>query len=354
MVSASLGGASSASSAPDGTAASSEDIRQKAQQKLDYVQKFLENLEDAVRRNSEEDRDWLKQIIEPSDPCFRTLIQIILAPKYQGFARLCASCLRASQMILRIAVSTVSANNGAAAKSFGAGLGLRCLTELAGEKMAREALPEVRKMAERSLAVADEDELARICDALLVLAELGPEALEPRLVLRLLDLFVHLPDRGDELVEVALRLHAWGGRIRSTLLEGCITHEGGSLLGAILLQVINRSDEVRVHRAVKLVTGAMAQPGGENFLYTNDTKVLVEILHRELPNHSSCEEQFAILAECFRELISRCPPARAHRKDESEHLFRDISEDPASSDMVRAKCGDVLAALSRGDRLSVG
>merc|ERR1719401_1032078 len=122
------------------------------------------------------------------------------------------------------------------------------MVELAGRELANEAFVVVCGLADRL------QEPLVACNALILLAELGPEAADEafgaRLSASLLDLFVALPDRADDLVEVALRVHAWGSAHREALLAEAVQHPGGRLLGEVLLQVINRANKGRRVRAV--------------------------------------------------------------------------------------------------------
>lgn len=327
---------------PSGAAASSseptpvpDELREKAEQKTEAVRQIVRNLEMAIRNDRPQDREYLERIIDPQNPCFRTLINLLVAPKYTGFVRLRCVVMRAVQMILKIAVNMVPGTMVPDVHR-----GMRCLVEMAGEQLAQQAFPELRRLA------SNHDQAVVACDALLVLAELGPEALEPRLVRRLLDLFVSLPDRAEELVEVALRAHAWGGEARSELLQTAVSHPGGTSLGEVLLQVVNRGDEVRSLRAVKVLTGCLSCLGGQNILYTNDVRVLVEILQRELPKRAEAASEFACYAECLRALFACCDAARQHRHDEVVQLLEDLRDDESCDAAVRAKCAEVLRAAT--------
>lgn len=304
----------------------------KAEQKREFVQDFIRSLERALASTAQEDRQWLRKIIDPSDPCFATLIRLVVEPKYRSFVSLKCVSLRAVQIILRIAAHLVEgwdADHSA---------GSMILQNLAGEALANEALIEVLEMAQGA-----EPNVA--CAALLLLGELGPEALNPQLLPQLLDLFVALPGRADDLVEVALRAHAWGGQHRRALLAHTISHPGGRLLCEVLLQVINRADKKRRLRAVKVITGSLASNGSERLLYTNDIRVLVEILLRELPNSASDAVAFGCHAECFKTLAQRCEVARTHRRVEAMQLLVDLKADFQSEPAVRGKCSEVLAAI---------
>merc|ERR1719215_41014 len=197
------------------------------------------------------------------------------------------------------------------------------------------------------MALGSEPNVA--CNAILLLGELGPEAFPPHLLqqylTQLLDLFVALPERADDLVEVALRAHAWGGERRAALLAKTVSHEGGQLLCEVLLQVINRADKRRRLRAVKVLAGCLTLPNSERLLYTNDIRVLVEILLRELPNNAGDAVAFGCHAECFKALTQRCKAARAHRKEEALQVLGKLCEDEKNEPAVRRKSAEVLTAL---------
>jgi hypothetical protein len=326
------------------TSSASTDLQAKAEQKREFVQEMIRNLERAVRNsNKQEDRRYLRNFIEPDNQCFRTLINLMTSQKYAGFVSLRCVVLRAIQMLLKIAQSlhnmegskkqmpaTADENNG-----------MKVLQQLVGEQMASEAFREL------SLIVTGTDQALAACDAMLVLAELGPQAFELRFVHTLLDLFALLPDRAPDLVEVSLRVHAWGGPVRKELLQAAVTHEGGRYMGEVLLQVVNRrqQDKIRQLRAVKIFTGCFCLPNGSHFLYTNDKRVLVEILLRELPRYAGNAAEFVCLAECYRALVSHCDVARSHHGAEAIQLFEDHGEDDRFPREVTEKCTEVLAIL---------
>jgi len=313
------------------------ELQAKAQQKCEFVQTMIRRIERALNNNGEEDRQWLRTIIDPNDPCLKTLILLLIEPKYRGFVSLRCVVLRAVQLILRIASNLVK---GPPASD--ANVGMWCLVHLVGDELASEAVPEVIRMAER-----DQSEPIAACNALLMLAELGPEALTPDLAPRLVDLFVRLPDRADDLVEVALRFHAQGGAQRAALLHAAVSRPGGSLLCEVLLQVVNRADVKRRLRALKVLSGCLAKPSSESLLYTNDVRVLVEILLRELPNSVEDSVAFACHAECFKALAARCSAAREHRRTEALQVFGDLYEDQQNEPKVREKCAEVLTVMAQ-------
>lgn len=310
-------------------------LQAKAEQKREFVQEFIRSIENALATNSPEDRGWLRNMCDPSDPCFATLLQILVEPKYQGFVGLHCVSLRAVQLILRIAAQFVSGRGADHS------VGMALLLHLVGEELANRAFAEIHRMARGT-----EPNVA--CNALLLLGELGPEALPPQHVRLLLEIIVALPERADDLVEVALRAHAWGGKHRRQLLAETVAHPGGQLLCEVLLQVVNRAELVRRMRAVKVLGGCLALPDSEKLLYTNDARVLVEILLRELPAQAKDETSFACHADCFQVLAARCRAAHTHRKEEAQQVLQDLLEDDQSQPGVQAKCAEVLAALAKG------
>jgi len=229
-------------------------------------------------------------------------------------------------------------------RAFDVNVGLWCLVQLAGDELTCKVLPVVIHMAER-----DQCEPLAACSALMMLAELGPEALAAHLAPRLLDLFTQLPDRADDLVEVALRLHAHGGNQRLELLDAAVSRPGGSLMCEVLLQVVNRTDVKRRLRALKVITGCLSRPGSERLLYTNDLRVLVEILLRELPNHADDEQAFICHADCFKALARRCEVAREHRRSEVLQVLHDLQEDDHSTPIIRDQCAAVYAAVTASE-----
>jgi hypothetical protein len=308
---------------------------------------MIRNLEQAIRHAHEpEEKQYLERIINPDDPCFKTLINLLTLPKYSGFVALRCVVLRAVQMILKVAVNSLAGKEHRGPE-MDANVGMKVLKGLVGKQMAEQALKELFLMTEKT---SDQQALVA-CDAMLVLAELGPEAFvaaSGSRVLRLLELFAALPDRASELVEVALRAHAWGGVTRAELLEAAVTHDGGRYLGEVLLQVVNRAERPRRLRAVKLYTGCFTMPnGGVDFLYTNDKRVLVEILIREMPTYSNPAE-FVGYAECYRALASHCDAARAHLQQDVIQLFEDLGDNDQSPPEVRKKCAEVLALFRVG------
>lgn len=307
-------------------------LQVKAEEKREFVQDFIRSLERALASDGQQDRQWLRKIIDPSDPCFPTLIKLLIEPKYKGFVGLRCVSLRAVQIILRIAGQFVGGRDADHR------VGFSILMKLAGEDLANEAFVEAGRMAQ-----GQEPNVA--CAAMLLLGELGPEALPPNLLKQLLNLFVQLPERADDLVEVALRAHAWGGQHRASLLKHAVTHQGGQLLCEVLLQVINRADKKRRLRALKVLSGCLVLPDSDGLLYTNDVRVLVEILLRELPKHVEDEVAFGCHAECFKALTLRCDAARVHRREQAVQVLQDLCEDEHSTPAVRSKCAEVLEAF---------
>jgi len=246
-------------------------------------------------------------------------------------------------MILKVAVNMFDPGTQKNIASLDGNIGMRVLKELVSNEkgMAEKAFAELCCMVDRT------EQALVACDAMLVIAELGPEAFDVPgglRVQRLLELFAALPDRAHELVEVALRVHAWGGANRASLIEAAVKHDGGRYLGEVLLQVVNRGERMRRLRAVKLYSGCFMMPNGAQFLYTNDKRVLVEILMRELPTYTAPAE-FVCYAECYRALIAQCEMARAHLHGEAIQLFGYLGEEQQNPPEVRGKCAEVLALL---------
>lgn len=310
-------------------------LQEKADQKREFVQDFIRSLERALASDGPKDRQWLRKIIDPSDPCFATLLKLVVEPKYRSFVSLRCVTLRAVQILLRIAAQFVGGSEADHS------VGFSILLALAGETLGDQVYQEVS-----SMACGTEHNIA--CNAMLLLGELGPEALLPESLTQLLNLFLALPERADDLVEVALRAHAWGGRHRGALITQVVTHPGGQLLCEVLLQVINRADRKRRLRALKVLAGCLALEGSERLLFTNDVRVLVEILLRELPNSAADAASFGCHLECFKALTQRCEGARAHRQDEAMQVLKSLCEDSRSEASVREKCAEALAAVLGG------
>eukprot|EP00930_Biecheleria_cincta_P043763 TRINITY_DN30041_c0_g1_i2.p1 TRINITY_DN30041_c0_g1~~TRINITY_DN30041_c0_g1_i2.p1 ORF type:complete len:322 (-),score=59.75 TRINITY_DN30041_c0_g1_i2:267-1232(-) len=314
------------------TASSLDELQAKAEQKKDYVQQIIRQLERAMSSSSEDDRRWLESLLHPNDPSFRTIVKLVISPKYQGFWPLTCVCLRALWMILKMAQMKFDLRDP--------DLGWKVLVELAGDDLAFEVRRDVCKLVEGP-------ELRVACLALMVMAELGPCVLKADRVWRIMDLLQAVPDRADDLSEVALRVHAWGSESRLELCLAAVQHPGGRLLVEVLLQVINRCDEKRRCRAVKVLSGCLSRPEGSDFLYTNDARVLVEILLRELPNNVENVKAFECHAECFKALTTNCAAARAHRREEQLQLMADLRDDERCEHEVRTKSAEILAVLAQ-------
>lgn len=312
-------------------------LQAKAKEKCEFVQGFLRSLERALETDSQEDRQWLQKMLDPSDTCFRALIMLFLEPKYHSFVSLRCVAMRAVQLLLRIGAQYVGG------PQHDPDIGASLLLHLTGDNLANQACEEVKHMA-----LGSENNIA--CSAILLLSELGPEAFPPQLlqqlITQLLDLFVVLPERASDMVEVALRAHAWGGEWRRVLLANAVLHEGGQLLCEVLLQVINRADEQRRLRALKVLAGCLTRPNSERLLYTNDVRVLVEILLRELPNFATDSSAFECHAECFKALVTRCEAARTHRREKALQVLEDLRDDDRCEAAVRVKCSEVLTVLA--------
>lgn len=263
-------------------------------------------------------------------------MSIVLEPKYGTFARLQCVVLRCLQMMLRVAVGM---GRGPVTNDLNAGMWL--FKELLGEGMARQAYP-VLLDTSRS-----DEEPTLACDSLLVLAELGPQVLaEPSMIERMLELFLELPDRADELVEVALRIHAAGGKLRRNLLEAAVEHHGGKHMFEVLIHVVNRADRERRIRAVKVLTGCLLMPTGGAMLYSNDACVLVEILLRELPNSAEDSASFKVYATLIKVLVLQSNAARVHRHADVVQVLEDLRDYEHCSQGVYSCCVEVLQELS--------
>lgn len=317
---------------------SDADLAAKAKEKCQQVQEFIRDLEKALGSFTPQDKSWLRELLGPESPCLDTLIRLFLEPKYQSFASLCCVSLRAVQILLRVGAQFVVTGGGSGDHD----VGWLILQDLVGVEQANQTVVVVKR-----LALGPEPNTA--CSAMLLLAEFGPEAfalsLCPQLMCQLLDLFVALPDRADDLVEVGLRAHAWGGEHRAALLRAAAAHRGGQLLCEVLLQVINRAEPRRRSRALKVLTGCLSLEGSEGLLYTNDLRVLVEILLRELPDSAWDPAAFACHADCYKALVLRCLAARVHRRDDALQVFEDIREDERCDPLVRGQCTEVLQTL---------
>jgi len=323
----------------------SPELQKKAIEKEEIVRRIIQNIERALKNNREQDRKWLGNVVDPSDTCFRTLVQLAVEPKYEVFVRLRCCALRAVQMLLRVAITMVENKPPEAGGPVvgDASVGLKLFKEMAGGELAIKAFPVILDAAK------SRETPLLACDCLFVLAELGPEALtDPQLLVRMLDLFVVLSDRADELVEVACRIHAWGGELRAQLLEAAAAHQGGRLMCEVLIQMINRADPMRKLRATKVLTGCLAMPGGDRLLYTNDARVLVEILTRDLQQTADDETSFVCYAECIKAVVSVASGAlHDHHRETLSSAMNDLVADDMVAASVRAAAAQVLQILSR-------
>jgi len=312
-------------------------LQEKAKQKQEQVQHFIRSVERACEQNSEEDRQWLLQVIQPSNPCFATLVRLIYEPKYKGCLDLCACCLRAVQMLLRIARTMFEDSDP--------NLGWKTFVELAGNTQAEQALPELRTLAEQKV------DRVVASNAITVLAELGPIALNSALVPRVLELFEETPDRASDLSEVALRVHAWGGECREQLCSAIVgvNHNGGHLLVEVLLQMINRCDFKRQQRAAKVLTGCFILVEAKEWMYTNDSRLLVELLLREIPAKAEDPKAFRCFSNCAKALLSCSQAAASHRRDELWQVMEDLRHDERLEASVHEDCVEVLKVIPSGD-----
>lgn len=279
-------------------------IQEKAKQKQEQVQHFIRSVERACEQNNKEDRDWLLEVIQPNNPCFATMVRLIYEPKYKGCLDLCACCLRAVQMLLRIARTMFEDSDP--------NLGWKQFVELAGKTQADLALPELRLLAEQKV------DRVVASNAITVLAELGPYALNSQLVPRVLELFEETPDRASDLSEVALR---------------------------VLLQMINRCDFKRQQRAAKVLTGCFVLTRGKEWMYTNDARLLVELLLREIPAKAEDPKAFRCFSTCVKALLQCSQAAAEHRRDELWQVMEDLRQDDRLEPAVRQDCAEVLEVM---------
>jgi len=236
----------------------SPELEARAAEKQAFVEQMIDELVKAMHNpTGREENRYMRTLVSPDDTCFKTLINLMILPKYAGFVELRCVVLHAVQMILKIASNMVKPGTAGTAGEQDVNIGMKVLRDLVGKDLAEQALTELCSMVDRT------EQALVACDAMLVLAELGPEAFdapEGSRVMRLLDLFAALPDRASELVEVALRVHAWGGTTRAVLVEAAVTQDGGRYLGEVLLQMVNRGDRMRKLRAVKIYSSCFLVP----------------------------------------------------------------------------------------------
>lgn len=295
-------------------------------ERLEQVRRFLCSIESAMYSDDPETKQWLAKRVDPRDTCVRALIKIILHPKYRSQLALLCTTLRAVQLLLHVA------NN---LSGYGVSGGLDRLRELAGEPLAVQAVPQLRLMAAGPQAFL-------ACNSLLVLAELGPRGDFNREFLeRLLDLLTELPERSEDVVSGALCVYTHQGSACSLLIDVMTSHSNGRLLGEVMLQVVNRCGS-GYENALEVLTNCLYSPAGRDFLYSNDARVLLEILMRELPNHTREVVPFCRHANCLKALVLCSEPARGHRKDEVIALLEDLSRDDLSLPDIRLKCREVL------------
>lgn len=306
-----------------------EDDQERNDQRLQQVRIFLCSIESAMYSEDAETKQWLAKRVDPRDTCVRALIKIVLQPKYKSQLALLCTTLRAVQLLLQVANSL---------SGIGVDGGVDRLRELAGEPLAVQTLPQLRLMA-----AGPQPFLA--CNALLVLAELGSRVDFSREFLeRLLELLTELPERSEDVVSGALRVYCHQGSARQLLIEVMTSHPNGRLLGEVMLQVVNRCGTFR-DAALEVLTSCLYSPVGRDYLYSNDARVLLEILLRELPNHMREVGAFCLHADCLKALMLCSEPARSHRRDEVITLLEDLSRDEVSPPDIRLKCREVLQAV---------
>lgn len=219
-----------------------------------------------------------------------------------------------------------------------------------GQVPTEKVMPsELTRLYERAM---NDDHAAVQCAALLVLADLFAEV--PRgqrlglwhvddLVGKLMQLLETQPDHAGAIGEVALCI-----RPSAALVDGMRSTAGGRFLVEVLLQVLNRGGhDARSLRAAELLAGGLAEPaalGRGGLLYTNDARVLLEILLREVPGH--VEDAHARHAECLRAALSACKALRSHRREETVRMLEDCRDAARAPEAVRLKCKEALALLA--------
>lgn len=199
-------------------------------------------------------------------------------------------------------------------------------------------------------AMNDDQPVVQVA-SLLVLADLFAEV--PRgqrlglwhiddLVGKLMHLLDTQPDHAGAIGDVALSV-----RPSAALVDGMRCTPGGRFLAEVLLQVLNRGDDARSLRAAELLGKGLAASSAvecNGFLYTNDAKVMLEILLRELPNH--VEDAYARHAECLRAALSSCECLRSHRREEAIRVLEDCRDAARAPAAVRLKCTQALVFLA--------
>jgi len=327
---------------PDKASIVSQEQKAKADEKESIVRENIQNIEHAMQRNQREDREWLQQLIVQRSECFITLVKIVISSKWEVFVRLRCMVLRALQLMMRVARTFVTDDHAQ-----NPNLGMLLFREMAGEELADQAYPIIAKTA------LEHEESVLSCDALLVLSEMGAEALEPKTVTeRMLELMAECHDRLHELAEVAMKIHRYGGRMRQTLLEVSLTHPGGRHLSEALVQVCNREKRgEETLRAAKMITGCIsAETGTRRFLFTNDARVLVEVLfQRHLPNAAQDPERFGVFAAMLKAMYSNYSDLQSHHRDQICQVLSDLRDhDEQTHPLVRSSCAEVLGVMNGG------
>jgi len=308
------------------------DVAAKVQKKIHQVQILIRHLDRAMESQEDSYLKFLESITSPQNPAFGTLVDLF--QKYGAHSTLRCVTLRAMQMIIKINV--IACSTFLPQPAFN--LGFQCFCELAGEPSANRLVHDIKVLAE---ATSEDPALTHL--AILMLCEFGPERLKPELAPRIFDLLLSLPPLyGPDLVDVALRMHAWRGEHRRWLLETTCTHAAGRGLGELLLDLVNRGTTVRKLRAIKLLAAVVEMPGGESYLYSNDINIWLELMLRELPECRENEEEFAVFADFLATLFRRCPASRMHRQQDLIQMFEDFQEGEGTAPLVRTKSEELL------------
>mmetsp|Transcript_50257 Transcript_50257/g.106786 ORF Transcript_50257/g.106786 Transcript_50257/m.106786 type:complete len:327 (+) Transcript_50257:74-1054(+) len=317
-------------------------LQEKATEKLKTVQALIKGIESAFNNSTDEDKAWLRKIIDPSEDHGINLTRLFVEPKYRTFVWLRCAALRALQLLIRVARIFLPRDQDHNA-------GCAFFVELVDRDLATEAFNMaigLTKGADQNLAFG----------AIIFLTELGPEAFPlqelPSMVETYLGLFLDLSHRADDLVEVALCLHSWGDERRAELLRATVQQKGGRRLCEVLLQVINRGLDARPSRALKVLTGCLSLSGSDHLMYTNDVRVLVEIIQRELPAQAelAAHGDFACYANCYKALVMRSAPARVHCRDDMLEVLQSLESDPRCDAEVHRHCKEALAIMAKFPR----
>lgn len=188
------------------------------------------------------------------------------------------------------------------------------------------------------------------CAAMMVLADMlagQPETAHcdgwssRDLMQRVLSLLESDPEHADSWTDVALHI----GR-GSAVVQAILQHSGGRLLYEALLQAVNRGSVFRQRCAAALFAVCLAAPGGADLLYSNDSRVLTEILQRELPTHADDEE--AQHAHCLVALLRSNNGSAKYFSKDFRVVLEDMHISSNSAPQVSKRCAEAIALLQKG------